>query len=136
MSTDADLCYDFSAMAGPPPLGPARAWLRDRLSNLPPTIVQDAELLATELITNAYEHAAGALELRVRLRTDRRVLRIEVDDARPELLPQPRSEQTGTERTGVEPGGRGLLLVTALGTAWGVLVGPACKTTWVELPLA
>ncbi|WP_328701399.1 ATP-binding protein [Amycolatopsis pittospori] len=115
-----------------PPLAPVRTWVRVRLAHLPKTTVQDAELLATELVTNAYLHAAGPRAFRLRLPADRPVIRLEVDDASPTLLPHLRDLQDGATS---KPGGRGLLLVTAVATTWGVTSTPQSKTTWAEILL-
>jgi len=58
-------------------------------------------------------------------------LRIEVTDTRADRLPTtPRSPDDTAES------GRGLLLITALATRWGVTSGPVpTKTVWAELDL-
>ena len=60
-------------------------------------------------------------------------LRIELTDTRADALPavpHPTDDPTAAES------GRGLLLITALATRWGVTSGPApCKTVWAELDL-
>ncbi|WP_245757670.1 ATP-binding protein [Amycolatopsis xylanica] len=123
--------YDFPVTSGPPALAPMRAWLRERLVDVPAETVADAELLATELVTNAYRHADGVLAFRMWLPDGRSVVRLEIDDGRPQLLPEVREE-----RPRPEPGGRGLLLVKALSSAWGVRHSATRKTTWAELSFA
>jgi anti-sigma regulatory factor (Ser/Thr protein kinase) len=112
------------------PLPQVRAWLRAHLRGVPADTVSDAELVATELLTNAYEHATGAVALRLCLPADRPVLRLEVDDACPDRPPD-----RDHVRAPGEQGGRGLLLISALTTAWGVLSGAGRKTVWAELQL-
>jgi anti-sigma regulatory factor (Ser/Thr protein kinase) len=124
-----DHVYDFTGT--PSPMSQLRMWLRDRLAGLRSDTVQDTELLVTELVTNANEHASGAVAMRVKLPADRPVVRIEVDDADPDL-PPPRHRGAPAED---EPRGRGLLIVKTISTAWGVLTTPSRKTVWVEIPL-
>jgi DNA-binding response OmpR family regulator len=88
-------------------------------------IVHDAELVVTELVTNALVHAQTRCEVRVRRRD--RFLRIEVmdeGDGTPDLLAAGEHAEHG----------RGLVLVSAVGSAWGVEARPpAGKMVWVEL---
>ena len=91
-----------------------------------------AELLTTEVVTNAVVHGKGELELRIA--ADRDVVRVEVGDDSPDL-PTPVPLVSATQR-----GGRGLYILTALATDWGVEPRSASvgKTVWFELrrPLA
>lgn len=64
-----------------------------------------AELLVSELVTDALTHACGAKRLRIRLRSER--VRFDVEDAFP-AMPQVRSG------CGDEEHGRGVLLVEVL----------------------
>ncbi|MGX1268067.1 ATP-binding protein [Streptomyces phaeoluteigriseus] len=90
-----------------------------------PDLIDPAELLLTELATNALRHGKGCdIGVRVFFRDDRCV--IEVDDgspARPELRHAAVDEE----------GGRGLLLVDTLAKEWGV--SSDGTTTWCTLPL-
>lgn len=84
-----------------------------------------ALLVVTELLTNAVVHAGGAIELRTTLDDER--LRIEVVDSSSAL---PRLRDPGD-------GGRGLRIVEALSTDWGVVRNDgAGKTTWCEISTA
>ncbi|GGM45774.1 ATPase [Longimycelium tulufanense] len=111
-----------------PPLYRVRQWLREQLPPTSAEVRDDAQLVATELVSNAYAHTVRARELR--LVVDDRVgrLRIEVADrssAQPVLRdPDPRST-----------GGRGLIIVDHLSSRWGVTSTPEGKTVWAELTL-
>ena len=82
------------------------------------------ELLVSELATNALVHGAGDVRVRVLPRDG--VVRVEVDDDSP-VLPVRRSAGPTAE------GGRGLALVTALSSSWGVLPRDMGKTVWFEV---
>ena len=86
---------------------------------------ETAELLVSELVTNAVTYADGPVELTVRVAGDQ--TRVEVSDttpARPVLRPPDRN------------GRRGLHLVEALARRWGVDCRDDGKTVWFELPAA
>lgn len=89
-------------------------------------IVQPAVLMANELVTNAIVHAASAF--RLTLRSDGRVVRIEVQDQSP-------AEPTVTPWSQVTTHGRGMHLVGAMASAWGTDPVPGDgKVVWCELP--
>lgn len=91
-------------------------------------LAEDTRLLVSELATNALVHGAVRGRLyRVRLTLTDSVFRIAVTDARGERLPSPRESAPDA------PHGRGLLLVRALATGWGVHVLDIGKTVWCEL---
>ncbi|WP_247597499.1 ATP-binding protein [Streptomyces sp. RKND-216] len=92
----------------------------------------DAELLVSELFTNAVRHTdsdkVGCELWMIGVR-----LRLEVTDeggAHRRLLPTPRTPDADGE------GGRGLLLVSVLADEWGVRpdVGDQGNSVWAELP--
>ncbi|GGY14754.1 PAS domain S-box protein [Streptomyces anandii] len=86
----------------------------------------DAQLLLSEILTNAVQHAQGPIALRLcRTATD---LTVEVGDRSPHL-PQPRVAAEDEES------GRGLFLVRALAGSWGVRPTDEGKTTWFTLKL-
>lgn len=83
----------------------------------------DAELLLTELVANAVLHARTSMEIHLTL--ERGTLRAEVTDGSP-LAPLSRQAD--------EHGGRGVFLLNALASSWGVLGHPGRgKTVWFEL---
>ncbi|MFJ1768501.1 ATP-binding protein [Amycolatopsis sp. NPDC088138] len=119
--------YRFSAGA-PIDLSAVRRWMSTVLENVPVELLEDALLLATELVTNALDHAQGARALRIRFRDTRALLRLEVDDPRPDLR-----LRTGTSSLD-EDRGRGLVLVAAMSRRWGVVThGDLYKTVWADL---
>ncbi len=90
-------------------------------------LLDETQLMVSELVTNALDHGSGPIGLRFR-RGNR--LRCEVSDTSPEL-PQQRDSDNEDES------GRGLMIVDALATQWGhhtTSEGPG-KTIWFELRL-
>lgn len=88
-------------------------------------VVEDAQLVVSELVTNALIHGQSQCELRAGL-TDA-ALRIQVIDSG-EDMPDPQMAGEGDEH------GRGLLLVSAVCAAWGVEALPGGgKVVWAEL---
>jgi anti-anti-sigma regulatory factor/anti-sigma regulatory factor (Ser/Thr protein kinase) len=110
----------------------ARLYVRDvlqywQLALSGPDVIDQAELLADELVTNAVLHARTALRLRLELRGDR--LHIGVHDASPRLLRLVPADPDAES-------GRGLRLVEQLATAWGVHPGrDTGKVVWCTLRL-
>jgi DNA-binding NarL/FixJ family response regulator len=90
-------------------------------------MVEDAELLTSELVNNAVVHATSSVMLRLRL--DRHRLRIEVADTGEGALHRKRAAVSDTS-------GRGLLLVDALSSSWGTSANPEGKVVWFELDTA
>jgi PAS domain S-box-containing protein len=87
-------------------------------------LVDTAELLVSEVVTNAVLHARTVITLSVRIGPG---LLVQVTDSSPE---RPRSRSHDRESTG----GRGLDLIEALAADYGVLTGPAgSKTVWFTL---
>ncbi|MFE3032885.1 ATP-binding protein [Streptomyces canus] len=86
-------------------------------------LTESAELLATELVTNAFKHGRG--DVGVRLYVTASHLLIEVRDGSAE---RPVSRRTSLDAEH----GRGLLLVTSIADHWGV--SPDGTTTWCSLP--
>lgn len=90
-------------------------------------ITDAAELVVSELVTNAVVHACTASLLRLRIGDGH--LRVELLD-RAGTAPEP-------QRPGdTEEHGRGLMLVAALSSAWGIDPHPAGKLVWAELAVA
>lgn len=111
------------------PLSDIRKWLRACMAGQRADLIADAALLVTELVTNAYEHADGVLGLRLSF-PRRGFMRVEVDDAGDGV---PSSTPI---RSPSSPRGRGLILVRALSTSWGVIRRARHKTVWAEVALS
>jgi anti-sigma regulatory factor (Ser/Thr protein kinase) len=102
----------------------ARAHVAQALIGVSPASLDVALLLTSELVTNAVRHGAGPV--RLRLAWDDRGVRVEVADSsleRPILRPIDREA----------PNGRGLLLVDAMSSGWGVETADDGKTVWFDL---
>jgi anti-sigma regulatory factor (Ser/Thr protein kinase) len=101
----------------------ARRFVRAHLPHHP-----DAELVASELATNTVLHTqsgrpGGTFKVRIELRAD--------DSARMEFDDAGGPSEFGTSRQGRE-GGRGLILIQALATDWGVKGDANGRTVWTE----
>jgi len=108
-------------------VGRARAVVREQLHDWGLTkLAPNAELLVSELVTNAVRHShSRPVELRL-VRGD--TLLCEVDDDDHDL---PTLRSAGPE----EEFGRGLRVVSALAREWGTSRTKAGKTVWFELTL-
>ncbi|MGW0203040.1 ATP-binding protein [Nonomuraea sp. NPDC003201] len=85
-----------------------------------------AELLISELVTNAVRHARGLV--RMSLSAADGLLRCEVEDSSP-VPPSPRTACLDDE------GSRGLLLVEVLSCGWGCVPTGRGKLVWFEVPV-
>ncbi|MFD4502412.1 ATP-binding protein [Streptomyces sp. NPDC058457] len=101
------------------------------------TLVDTAELLAAELVSNAVRHTKGPVALRVRYAGG--VLRVGAWDADPEPPAFPGGSEAFADG-GEEDGGRGLALVRACSDLWGwqplSRFGNRGKYVWCELAAA
>ena len=114
-----------------PPLpkaaGIARAFVREHFSTSADDITIDAvALCVSELVTNALDHAAPPIDLRLERRSA--CLRIEVSDATTEP-PVRRVVDPSSLR------GRGLQFVEQSARSWGVRATSDGKTVWAEFGL-
>jgi anti-sigma regulatory factor (Ser/Thr protein kinase) len=103
----------------------ARAIVRDALPGVSLSTVETAQMLASELATNAVLHARSMLVMHVSVAEDR--LWVGVEDLSPDY-PLPRQPSADAED------GRGLMLLDALASAWGWARTPVGKQVWFELP--
>jgi hypothetical protein len=110
----------------PESVSEARRHVRHVLKAQPRELVDVAELLTSELVTNAVRHGATGFELRIDVDKN---IRVEVRD---EGVGRPSVVSAGPQ----DPSGRGLSIVEALSIAWGVIPTGDGKTVWYELSLA
>src|SRR5438270_5806819 len=102
----------------------ARRLVRSALAGGSPELAADAELVVSELVTNAALH--GEPPIQVRVLTDR-VVRLEVVDAG-RAVPIPLHPGHGSMTGG------GLSMVSAIATSWGVdSLETLGKVVWAEL---
>lgn len=88
------------------------------------SLLDDALLLTSELVTNALLHA-GAREISLRVCRLADGVRVEVTDRSPAL---PRTKPARGRSAG-----RGLALVEAWSRRWGIAPAPPGKTVWFEV---
>jgi len=104
----------------------ARRFVRDVLGKQPREIVEAAELMTSELVTNSVRHAHTGFELTIHTQGH---IRVEVRDTgagRP-MLQDP---------TPQDPSGRGLRIVEAMSNSWGIIPQAEGKTVWFTLSQA
>jgi anti-sigma regulatory factor (Ser/Thr protein kinase) len=95
-------------------------------------LLDDAALCATELVTNAMLHTREDFTVAIRRAGDG--LRIDVLDARPDLVPSPIPVSgSAVDLTAAGLSGRGLQIVAGLASRWGIATTADTKTVWVEL---
>ncbi|HVE62617.1 MAG TPA: ATP-binding protein [Mycobacteriales bacterium] len=93
---------------------------------VPLEVTDELTLLVSELVTNAILHAASAVRLALIAEQD--AVRLEVhDDLATRPAARPVSEGTA--------GGRGLHIVEAVTSKWGVRRHGAGKCIWAEVPV-
>jgi anti-sigma regulatory factor (Ser/Thr protein kinase) len=107
----------------------ARRWTLSELGTVYAglgTTASDIETVVSELITNALQ--AGCQRLSLGLNAHHRYVRVAAGDEAP-------GEPVVHHPTAEESHGRGLLIVAALSTRWGVDHHNNHKTVWAEIPL-
>jgi serine phosphatase RsbU (regulator of sigma subunit)/anti-sigma regulatory factor (Ser/Thr protein kinase) len=107
-------------------------WLDTRPAPADTELVDDAVLLTSELVTNAVVHAGTQVQVTCKLAAS--AVEVVVRDSHPaRMVPGPaRDDNIPAERTH----GRGLLLPSALASAWGVSYGAEAKAVWFRMGLA
>ena len=103
-----------------------RRFVADALDRrYPRDVVFDCSLIASEMATNAYQHAGGS-PFRVGMRLDSGRVRITVEDTStaPPSIPQPLDH---------DEGGRGVAIIDALADRWGADSLPGGKVVWAEV---
>lgn len=113
----------------------ARELVRKRLAEYGfQDLVDVAELLVSELATNAVVHAGGRYRLTLSLGVG--ILRCEVADERRHLPRPPHRQAESDENPDFDSeNGRGLFLVDALAHRWGSRLVEEGKEVWFELEL-
>ncbi|WP_371546636.1 ATP-binding protein [Streptomyces sp. NBC_00554] len=140
--SEASASWAYALQLPNDPLAPriARTTLRAVLTGHGmPQLADTAELLASELVTNAYRYSTGPATLRLRALGGTR-LRVSVWDANPHI-PPPFDKRSGPLHPvpAQADGGRGLFLVCHYADAWGGyplgddLFGQGGKLLWCEL---
>ena len=109
----------------PEPRSASRARKLIRNAPLPLATAETAELLISELATNAILYAKGEFVVRIEIS---RNLYVEVANHSP-LVPLPLSPQGNASQ------GRGLQIVDALASSWGVEPTSRGKVLWFSLDL-
>ena len=106
----------------------ARTFMRERCAEhrLPAELCEDAVLLTSELVSNAVLHGRSEVELRVG--REGRCLHVSVHDENSRHPARVREDPDALD-------GRGLTLVAALASSWGVQDDPTGKAVWFELVL-
>lgn len=115
---------DLPCGSGAPAI--ARRLVRDRLgARTAPAVRAEAELIVSELVTNAVVHGVGPIRV---------LLAIDDDVMRGEVIDQGTGFQVEIRERGAdEVSGRGLWLVASLARRWGVYDGSS--HIWFELAL-
>jgi anti-sigma regulatory factor (Ser/Thr protein kinase) len=90
-----------------------------------PQLIDEAQLLASELVTNAVRHAKGPITVRAYVADG--FLHLQVCDSSADCVPQRREAGTDDE------GGRGIELVEKLSNRWGYRVTEHSKIVWLDL---
>jgi anti-sigma regulatory factor (Ser/Thr protein kinase) len=112
--------------AGPDVPGAARRFVADALSDWEhdSALLSDAELVLSELVTNSVIHAGSPVSVSVSPARQR--VRLTVHDPSPV---EPSLRFPGS----LEPGGRGMYVIAATASRWGVESMPEGKIVWAEL---
>jgi anti-sigma regulatory factor (Ser/Thr protein kinase) len=107
----------------PAAVSAARELVRSTLDGHDAELIDAAELMTSELVSNCVRHAGTDFEVRISACEE---VRIEVRDSgrgSPRVLsPTPR-----------EPSGRGLQIVETMSRRWGVIAEPTGKVVWFTI---
>jgi anti-sigma regulatory factor (Ser/Thr protein kinase) len=102
----------------------ARRFVRAQLSDLGDKALEPVMLTVSELVTNAWKHGEGAIELRLGRAVDR--VRVEVVDEGSGERPRIRGDAG-------ETGGWGLRIVDEVSSQWGAFEGT--MHVWADVPI-
>ena len=124
MSDDGVIAH-LPSNPGAPAL--ARRIVREHSVELSPALAEDALLIVDELVTNAVQHGQAEITLRLQRHDDG--INVGVRDAGESFVP-PGPGLPAPDRMG----GRGLYMVAALASSWGITPHSGTgKTVWFEL---
>ncbi|HWC35383.1 MAG TPA: SpoIIE family protein phosphatase [Mycobacteriales bacterium] len=115
---------ELTLVGEPDAVPKARRFTAKSLAAEPEHLVEDAEQVVSELVTNAILH--GGEPVTVRILRGENALRLEVEDGGRTLPVMGRPTADATT-------GRGLSLVAALASGWGVEESQGGKVVWAEL---
>jgi serine phosphatase RsbU (regulator of sigma subunit)/anti-sigma regulatory factor (Ser/Thr protein kinase) len=109
-----------------------RSWSLPGSAEKNDSVIDDAVLLTSELVTNAVVHAGTQVQVTCRIHG--KAVEVAVGDRHPAraLAAEPKSPADSAESTS----GRGLMLPSALATAWGVTYARTAKAVWFRIGLA
>ena len=105
----------------------ARKLIRSEMSQCDEQAIAAAELMISELVTNAVVHGGTPIRIDLHHEEGADVVRTAVTDegeGRPVVL----------DPEEVDPHGRGLIIVRSLAAEWGVAEAEAGKCVWFTLP--
>jgi anti-sigma regulatory factor (Ser/Thr protein kinase) len=120
--------WDLTFTAEPEEVASLRRAIRSRLERWSlPHLADGAELCAGELIANVITHVGRGTPTTLSVSLVRGCLRVEVHDPDTRALPTLIRAEAESES------GRGMALVDAIATRWGVELRPDSKVTWCEL---
>lgn len=114
----------LSLPAGPTAPARARRQIAHLCAALPSEAVKTAQLLTSELVTNAVTHGGDPVSMIVAY--DDHVLRVDVRDSGPGVPQQARPAPMALN-------GRGLMIVAACAGAWGSEPLGGGKSVWFQL---
>ena len=110
--------------------GEARAWTRRHLARSygdVPDVLEKAELVVSELVTNAVQAGSDTVDVLLELHQTRSVIRVrDYAPGRPVRVQSPHINDIG---------GRGLTIVDAVSGDWGTDPHSTGKTVWATLPV-
>ena len=90
-------------------------------------VAYEAELLTSEVVTNAVRHSDGMLTILIVRANESLAVTVSDNNAEVPNLPV-------VTPNVLADGGRGLLVLDALAGDWGIAPGPSGKTVWFRLP--
>jgi len=120
---------ELQLVAQPAAAREGRHWVMSRVRDqgVPPDAMDVIELLTAELLANAVVHGPDDGDIRIRTWRSGRLVSVAVTD---ESVSRPVVQSP----TLTASGGRGMMLIDALSSAWGVDDGGAMgKTVWFSL---